>query len=245
MTKPDEYVEECYVAFSAKGVPSTAAFVKKVMADFGSDRPEGDLRAERLAFLKAAARKTADDNLAAFLPPLEELAKVLVAGLQTGRDGAIRIRKPDLAKSVALPARTACRIFEGFLTRMVPQDSFNGLQYYDRVTVLIPKLQALRIVLAQLSSLERWPKHAGAEWITGTVLPMVRWAIGAESDSEAPLDAILDQGSEDFVICNTLPKDFSDKRRSQAQARRQGAPDPNPSKTENPTKGPGDDAQAA
>lgn len=208
VTKPDEYVEKCYAEFSAKGVPSTAAFSKQVMADFGSAQPESDLRAERLAFLKAAARKAVDQNIAAFVPHVDEVEAVLVAGLKTASDGTVSIRKAELGKAVALPARKACRIIEGFLTYVAPNESYNGLKYFDRVTILIPELQALRIVLEQLSSLERWPKQAGAEWITGTVLRMVRWAIGVESDIEPPLDAIIRQGADDVLICAALPWAF-------------------------------------
>ncbi len=217
--KSAEFIEECYADFVKNGIPTTADFALKVKG--ATEEKTGSpvsLRRERVAFLKALARQAAEDNLAAFLPPLEKLAEVLVAGLKKNRDGSVSVRKAELAKAAAMPARTACRILEGFLTHLVPQQGFNGLQFFDRVTVPSAELQALRIVLLQLSSIEMWPKHIGGEWIADTVLPMVQWAIGGESEVAPPVDAILIDAARAPLLNRTMPQDAVVQRLAQAGA---------------------------
>lgn len=200
--KPTDYIDQCHAEFTANGVPKTAVFEKKVRADFSTEEEtsEEERRMERQAFIAAAARRSAERNLNALMKKVEELHKLLLDALTQGPNGKPKYRKPDLFKKVALPARTACRHWECCLAYIAPQKSFNGIQYFDRVTVEVAELQALRVILMQLGSIEAWPMGSGTEWIETTALPMVEWALGIQSKIEPPVDAIIEYAAVSFRL---------------------------------------------
>jgi hypothetical protein len=204
--KPKEYVERCHAEFIRDGVPTTAAFDKKVQADFAIEAEEtkSDAGEERRAFFKAVARRTADQNVDAFLAPLKQLADILQSGLKVGATGEPQVKKPLLAKQAALPARTACRVLESLFTTMNFLPSYNGLQYFSRVTVEVPELQALRVVLMQLQRADDWPKADPGLWIAKTVLPLIQWSAGLAHERPDTIEAIIAYGSSQPPLCFTF-----------------------------------------